>query len=218
MDIKVDQKTVVVFDLDDTLYNEMDYLRSAYISIAKNLAPEHWRPLFAKMFSLFRSKEDVFEFVSLKYKIDKPELIETYRAHIPVLSTFDGVFETMRTIKKRGGKIGIITDGRKSTQTVKIKALGIHPLLDKVVISEEIGSEKPDANNYLIIEKAFPDCHYLYVADNLRKDFITPNKLGWQTIGLIDNGLNMHYDGHQYFDPVQSPKSFVISFGELNIV
>jgi putative hydrolase of the HAD superfamily len=218
MDIKVDQKAVVVFDLDDTLYNEMDYLRSAYIAIAENLDPEHWRSLFAKMFSLFRSKEDVFRFVSLKYEIDKLELIETYRAHNPELRAFDGVLKTMRTIKKRGGKIGVITDGRKSTQTVKIKALGILPLLDKIVISEEIGSEKPDLNNYLIIEKTFPDCNYLYMADNLRKDFITPNTLGWQTIGLIDNGLNMHYDGHLYFDPAQRPKSFVTSFKELNIV
>lgn len=64
MDLKVDSQMVVVFDLDDTLYNEMDYLRSVYMSIAKNLDLDNWQSLFSKMFSLFRSKKDVFEFVS----------------------------------------------------------------------------------------------------------------------------------------------------------
>lgn len=218
MDIKVDQRTVIVFDLDDTLYNEMDYLRSAYASIAQKLDPDEWHQLFSRMFSLFRSKEDVFEFVSKKYDAEKSELIATYRSHVPKLKMFDGALDIMDRIKEKGGKIGIITDGRKSTQTIKLKALGILPLVDKIVISEEIGSEKPDERNYRIIEEAFPECNYLYMADNLRKDFISPNILGWNSIGLVDNGFNMHYDGHLYFNKERRPKSFVTSFKEINIV
>jgi putative hydrolase of the HAD superfamily len=30
------------------------------------------------------------------------------------------------------------------------------------------------------------------VADNVSKDFIAPNIMGWQTICLIDNGKNIH--------------------------
>lgn len=218
MDLKVDSNTVIVFDLDDTLYNEMDYLRSAYMSIAKNLDSDNWPFLFSKMFSLFRSKEDVFEFVSQKYGSEKSELIATYRAHVPELHLFDGVIEVINRIREKGGKIGIITDGRKSTQQVKLDALGITSLLDKIIISEEIGSEKPDERNYLLIEEAFPEHNYLYMADNLRKDFVTPNKLGWNSIGLVDNGLNMHYDGHLYFNEDCKPKNFVASFKEINII
>ena len=218
MDLKVDNRTVIVFDLDDTLYNEMDYLRSAYKSIAKELDSNNWQTLFAKMFSLFRCKEDVFEFVSTKYHTDKTELITTYRAHRPKLRVFDGAMDMINGVKEKGGKIGIITDGRKSTQRVKLDVLGITPLADKILISEEIGSEKPDERNYQMIEEAFPDHKYLYMADNLRKDFIAPNKLGWNSIGLIDNGLNMHYDGHLYFNEACKPKNFVTSFKEINII
>lgn len=218
MDIKVDAKTVIVFDLDDTLYNEMEYLRSAYSEIAKSVDSAQWRPLFARMYSLFRSKADVFEFVSKRYKMDKSDLLNTYRTHIPSLQLFKGVLETMAQIKAKKGKIGIITDGRKTTQRAKLEALDIIDRVDKIVISEEVGSEKPDERNYRIIEEAFPDCTYLYMADNLRKDFIAPNKLGWQTLGLIDNGLNMHFDWHSYFDKSHLPQQFVTSFEEINIV
>jgi putative hydrolase of the HAD superfamily len=33
---------------------------------------------------------------------------------------------------------------------------------------------------------------YIYIADNVKKDFITPNKLGWTTICLFDKGQNIH--------------------------
>jgi len=218
MDIKVDARTVIVFDLDDTLYNEMEYLRSAYTEIAKSLDSDNWRPLFARMYSLFRSKQDVFDFVASTYQIDKSELLNTYRTHTPTLHLFNGVLKTMTQIKAKNGKIGIITDGRKTTQRAKLKALNIIDQIDKIVISEEVGSEKPDERNYRLIEEEFPGNTYLYMADNLRKDFITPNKRGWQTLGLVDNGLNMHFDGHKYFDKMHLPKQFVTSFGEIRIV
>ncbi len=218
MDIKVDARTVIVFDLDDTLYNEMEYLRSAYSEIAKSVDLDNWRPLFARMYSLFRSKADVFEFVSATYHVEKLEVLNTYRTHIPTLHLFDGVLETIAQIKAKKGKIGIISDGRKTTQRVKLKALDLIDRVDKIIISEEVGSEKPDERNYRIIEETFTDCTYLYMADNLRKDFIAPNKLGWQTVGLIDNGLNMHFDGHKYFDKSHMPQQFVSSFEEINVV
>ena len=37
MDIKIDTSTALVFDLDDTLYNEIEYLKSAYWYICSEL-------------------------------------------------------------------------------------------------------------------------------------------------------------------------------------
>ena len=218
MDIKVDNRTVIVFDLDDTLYNEMEYLRSAYTEIAKNLDANNWRMLFSRMYSLFRSGEDVFAFAASEYDVSKAELLEAYRGHRPKIHLFRGAMKTFDKIKWQGGKIGIITDGRSTTQRAKLEALGILDQCDKIVISGEVGSEKPDTANFRIIMDAFPDHGYLYMADNLRKDFIAPNQLGWKTVGLIDNGLNMHFDGHKYFDKEHRPEHFVTSFAEINIV
>ena len=218
MDIKVDEKTVVVFDLDDTLYNELDYLRSAYCAIAKELNPKQWENLFAQMFSMYRNKENVFQYLTATFKIDKEILISLYRNHIPSITPFQGVLPLFKAIQNKKGKLAVITDGRSKTQRAKLKALGIEDYFDKIVISEELGTEKPDKNNYLSIEQAFKDHKYCYIADNVRKDFISPNKLGWNSIGLIDNGLNIHSDSFLYFTEEHLPKTFVKSIIDIKIL
>ena len=136
MDIKVDQNTIIVFDLDDTLYNEIEYLKSAYLEIAQQLENKNWRALYAQMISMYRNSKDVFGYLSEQYNTSKSTLIKSYREHQPAIKLFNGALETLQKIKKKDGKIGLITDGRKITQTNKIKALGLLPLLDCTVISE----------------------------------------------------------------------------------
>ena len=64
MDIKVNNNTVIVFDLDDTLYNELDYLKSAYQHIAQQLEPKDWKSLYVLMLSFYRCKKNVFDLFS----------------------------------------------------------------------------------------------------------------------------------------------------------
>ena len=217
MDIKVNENSVIVFDLDDTLYNEVDYLRSAYCAIAKELNPNQWEHLFVKMFSMYRNKENVFEYLTTTFSVEKKTLITSYRNHTPSISPFQGVIPLLETIKENKGKLAIITDGRSKTQRAKLNALRIEHYFDKIVISEELGTEKPNENNYLAIENSFKDHTYCYVADNVRKDFIAPNQLNWNTIGLIDNGLNIHSDSFLYFTKENLPQSFVKSLGDIKI-
>lgn len=218
MDIQINTNTVIVFDLDDTLYNELDYLKSAYQYIALQLEPKEWKPLYTFMFSLYRNKENVFEVLSSKYNIEVQLLVDMYRNHTPEIKLFFGALELFNTIKAKKGKIGIITDGRSKTQTAKIKALGIFDLIDKIVISEDLGTEKPNPKNFKVIEASFPDCNYWYIADNLKKDFIAPKKMGWQTVGLIDNGKNIHFASHKYLNNLHEPQAYILSISELNII
>ncbi len=217
MDIKVDENTVIVFDLDDTLYNEIDYLKSAYKEFAKELEPNAWQQFFARIFSLYRNKLDAFEYISTRYKVPKPELVSKYRNHIPHIRPFEGVLETFQKIKDKKAKIAIITDGRKATQMNKIEALGIIAFIDYIVISEEIGSEKPNEGNFKAVEEKFNLDSYLYIADNYKKDFITPKRMGWQTIALMDHGLNIHSNAHAYLKQEYLPHGYISSFSELGV-
>ena len=185
MDIKVDHNTAVVFDLDDTLYNEIAYLKSAYRELAKRIDPENWRILYSRMFSLYRNQTDVFEFLKDSYGSKKDQLIKIYRAHEPEITLFDGVEALFSDIKEKGGSIGLITDGRALTQRNKIRALGISDYLDELVISEEIGSEKPDPQNYNTIVERFDVGNYIYIGDNLKKDL-------QHLLDILILGLNLH--------------------------
>ena len=217
MDIKVNENTVIVFDLDDTLYNEINYLKSAYQNIAKQLEQNNWKPLFAYMFSLYRNQIDVFDKISSKYNVSKESLIKKYREHTPEIKLFDGVMDKIIEIKKYKGKVAIVTDGRINTQMSKIKSLGLHEITDKIIISEATGYEKPNENNFKLIENHFKCDQYFYIADNLKKDFISPNFLGWKTIGLLDNGLNIHNNSYLYLNKKHMPSEFISSFMEIQI-
>lgn len=218
MDIKIDSNTVIVFDLDDTLYNELDYLKSAYKSIALFLDPNDWKQLYSRMFSMYRCKINVFEVISNTYNIEIKVLVEMYRNHQPEIQLFEGVLDVFDAIKSKNGRIGMITDGRSNTQRAKLQSLGILKFLDEIIISEEIGSEKPSIANFKAIEKSLSGTTYYYIADNLKKDFISPNNLGWKSVALIDNGKNIHAESHKFIDLANRPKEFIMDFKEFKII
>lgn len=198
MDIRVDADTVWCFDLDDTLYNELDYLRSAYADIARYLDPKNSVELYARMFSMYRNRDNVFDFLTGTYTISKEELLTHYREHKPHLAPFPGVRDLLTQIKEISRKLVCITDGRSLTQRNKLEALGLLSLFDLLVISEEVGTSKPSPLNYILVEEHFPQKTYTYVADNFKKDFIVPNERGWGSIGLMDNGKNIHNTAFEY--------------------
>jgi putative hydrolase of the HAD superfamily len=182
------------------------------------LEPDSWQALFSNLFSRYRNKTDVFEYILNRYGVAKNELLDQYRNHIPQIQPFDGVIALFEEIKKREGKIGLITDGRSTTQNNKIVALGLKSYFDHCVISEELGSEKPNELNYRTIESNLACDTYFYIGDNLKKDFITPNYMGWQTIGLLDNGLNIHSNAYEYQENKFLPHTFISRINEIKIL
>ena len=87
--------------------------------------------------------------------------------------------------------LGLLTDGRSISQRNKLSAMGITSLFDEILISEEFGSEKPCEDNYLFFQNKYSTNDCVYFGDNFGKDFVTPNRLGWKTIGLLDDGLSL---------------------------
>lgn len=186
-------KKVICFDLDDTLYKEIDYLTSAYGEIAVSVGhPE----LVPQMVKWYREGENVFQKLNLLLCLDTPieEYLKIYRNHIPTISLSDGVEDTLNELKQRGVILGLITDGRSVGQRNKIKALGLEKWFDdeNIIISEEFGSEKTDEKNFRYYMEKYREHSFVYVGDNPKKDFIVPNRLGWQTVMLKDDGRNIH--------------------------
>ncbi|OOF39302.1 HAD family hydrolase [Rodentibacter mrazii] len=193
----------LVLDLDDTLYAEIDFLYSGYKHISMRLEPENWKPLFDHLVELYHRGENTFKYLTDKYQIELSILLEWYRYHSPDIKLFKHTWEILNNLRK-DYKLAVITDGRSITQRNKLKALNLEEILDFVVISEEIGSEKPDPRNFLAVQDALQCQKYIYIGDNPQKDFVSPNKLGWETICLRDKGDNIHkqdFNIHSEFLP-----------------
>lgn len=183
----------IIFDLDDTLIYEIDYLRSAYKSIAEILEPDKNEDLFRQMIALYDAGENVFDaLVSMYPDCSRHSLLDLYHNHFPSIQLNEGAGFLLDYCKTNDYYLGLITDGRSVTQRNKLKALGIENLFHKIIISEELGSSKPDERNFREFSKTKDVDEYFYIADNPKKDFVTPNKLGWNTVCLLDQGKNIH--------------------------
>jgi putative hydrolase of the HAD superfamily len=90
--------------------------------------------------------------------------------------------------------LGLVTDGRSVGQRNKIKVLKLYRWFDNadIIISEEFGSDKTNVKNFKYFEQKYPGHSFVYVGDNPKKDFVVPNRLGWQTVMLKDNSRNIH--------------------------
>lgn len=192
----------IVFDLDDTLISEREYIKSGFKVIAKEISDKYKlnkKEVFEKMEELFeKSSKNVFNRILENYEIEYEKneilrLIGIYRNHEPKIKFFDDVIPTITELKKRGYKIGMITDGYKETQNKKLDTLKCRGLFDEIIVTDELGREfwKPHEKSYMILKEKF-ECSYeemIYIGDNEEKDFITSNQLGIYTIKKEDGGI-----------------------------
>ena len=193
-------KKIVVFDLDDTLYKEIDYLKSAYRHIASLIsntrAPED--EVYELMLKTYYAGGNAFEAVVTKYGLrlfSVEWMLNVYRNYKPKITLDEETRTTLDLLKTHGVVMGIISDGRIPSQMNKIEALGLKDYVDPsdIIINECSDFYKPDIRSYRhFMEKYGVDSDYWYVADNPAKDFKAPNDLGWTTICLLDDGRNIH--------------------------
>lgn len=213
------KKIVVCFDIDDTLYHEIDYLKSAFKDISEKIKQKYNIECntYNLMLKWFYDKCDVFDKLIDCFNISttKSELIGYYRSHVPQICLSNDVKKTLDLLKKKGYVLGIITDGRSLTQRNKINSLGLNKWINNndIVISEEFGSEKPCEANYKYFMENYPNAEYYYIGDNLKKDFIAPINLGWKCICIEDDGKNIHKQ--EYSDEKKGNIVFVNNFAEL---
>jgi len=180
----------VVFDLDDTLFPEWQFLHSGIRHIIKHFELNN----SMRSTHFYASQKDWIHFLINENSLTLTDqlvsdVLEEYRNHVPSITLREGALQFLRALKEQRCSIGLITDGRSITQRNKLSSLGIHKFFDQIVISEELGSEKPSFDNFNCFNQSVTK---YYIGDNPRKDFVAPNQLGWTTIMLLNDGYNIH--------------------------
>ena len=189
----------VIFDLDDTLYSEKQYVRSGYQKISNYLKRED---AVDKLWSYFeQGKPAIDEYLSEIAENEKKEdCLKIYREHMPDITLYDGVIDLMTELKSRNIKIGIITDGRPEGQKAKLEALGLEKLVDDIIITDDLGGiqfRKPCDIAFRIMQNRWkiPNEQIVYVGDNLAKDFQAPKQLGMRYLHFYNaDGLYSYYE------------------------
>ncbi len=176
----------VIFDLDDTLYSEKQYVRSGYKAIGTALGDERLADRLWELFNQGKAEIDTLLF-ELGREDKKEECLSIYREHMPELSLYPGADAVLERMGSMGIKTGIITDGRVNGQKNKIKALGLTRRVSDIIITDELGGvsfRKPNDIAFRIMQRRWgiPFEQMVYVGDNPQKDFRAPGRLGMRSI------------------------------------
>lgn len=181
----------VIFDLDDTLYSEKEYVRSGYHAISDFLGGGYEE----KLWNYFKSgKPPIDELLKeLGREDEKDTVLSIYRSHKPLIHLYHGVAELIEELKSRGIKVGIISDGRPEGQWNKLNALNLK--VDDVIITDELGGvqfRKPCdiAFRIMMTRWRLNPADIVYIGDNPNKDFQAPRQIGMKAIWFKNtNGL-----------------------------
>ena len=207
-----------VFDLDDTLYAERDYVQSALAYVGAEVKRLYGIGGFTSLLlslSAQRHPDPIAQAWS-QWALPDTELsamILAMRAHVPLISLSEGAKTVLGHLRQRSRSYAIITDGRSTTQRAKIAALACTDAV-LVSISEEVGLSKLDPARFAAVADAFPVGQFCYIGDNPAKDFYAPRQLGWKTIMLNHRGQGVHA---QQFpsDPSYHPDHIVSDLAEI---
>ncbi|MNC01129.1 Phosphoglycolate phosphatase [compost metagenome] len=195
---------VVVFDLDDTLYHEMDYVESGFLAVAQ-LLHEHYSTAVDVSLSVMRGelhengRGKVFDRVLEHHRLYSRSLVQkclaVYRGHVPQIALSDDAVRCIRFLEQKQIPVYIVTDGNKLVQMRKLKALGLysHSAIRNCYISRRFGikNEKPSPYCFLQIctrEKVEPS-EVVYIGDNPNKDFVGIKPLGFRTVRILRGGF-----------------------------
>lgn len=188
-------RRVVVFDLDDTLFPERQYVLSgfravdAWLEEAKGMSGFYER---AKALFEAGSRGNIFDLALAESECsgDKAlirELVRVYREHPPRLNLYEDARWAIDVFRAHG-PLGLISDGHLVAQQNKLAALNIGEAFQAVVFSDAFGRDswKPSPRPYQRIMELIPGApsDFVYIADNPSKDFITARRLGWGTIQI----------------------------------
>jgi pyrophosphatase PpaX len=176
----------VLFDLDGTLIDTNELIISSFLHTMETYYPGQY------------NREDVLPFLgpSLQetFQPMDPEgyegMITTYRTynmanHDLLVKGFEGVYETVRTLKESGFHLGIVTTKRSDVVQMGLKLTGLDEFFEVVVALDHVEKAKPDPEPLL---KALdqlgssPD-RAIMVGDN-HHDILGGKNAGTKTAGV----------------------------------
>ncbi|MGE7937946.1 HAD family hydrolase [Bacillus paramycoides] len=185
----------IVFDMDDTLYKEKDYVVSGFKAlddwVKENYKKTEFYDIAMRLFNSGERKQ-VFNKTLDKLNIDYDEklignLIEHYRFHKPDIQLLEEADWVLNNLI-HSVKIGLISDGYLVAQERKINALKLKERVHSIILTDKFGKKywKPSEIPYEKISRELqvPHQQCVYIGDNVSKDFITAKKLKWLTVHI----------------------------------
>ena len=161
---------------------------------------------FAKLFAHFGIEKDG-SYLAERYQFFLSKQGQTYL----------GVEDLLKNLIKQGYELYAATNGITLIQTGRLEQSGIKPYFKEIFISEQLHTQKPDAEFYEKIGARIPNFdknHALMIGDSLSADIQGGNNAGIDTIWYNPHHLENKTLAHPTYE-VHSYKDLLNCLGEL---
>ena len=196
----------LVFDVDDTLYEqivpfenaykslfdmnidmEKFYLLSRYYSDVKFEASRNGEMTMDE-YHIYRIQEaakDLGVFLTDEQALN---MQKEYKKNQQKLQMSDITINILKLARKNNVRLGIITNGPSEHQWSKIEALGVERWIDKenIIVSGDYSINKPDVRIFEIMQEKLqlPNDFLYYIGDSIENDIVGANNAGWKSIWI----------------------------------
>lgn len=179
-DLQLNEVRGIVFDLDDTLLDQKAWMISKLeLTWHEERAVLPERAVFLSMALQIIEEGNrayLFDALCLQLGLDdtiRLRLIETYRKARPEdIPLYSDVPSTLYQLRKLGYRIAILSDNPPVSQRQKLDVCGLLPLIDTLVLTAELGTQKPDPHAFIECTRLLelPPDQIVMVGDNLFRD------------------------------------------------
>lgn len=209
----------LILDLDDTLYDERDYVLSGFRAVAGEIVRRFPAVEAEGLYGLMVAELDahgrgkVFD-RALEHAgvAADPQLVqalvETYRDHRPKIVLWPGVADVLADLTRRY-RTAVVTDGLAQMQRRKVEALGVETLVSEVLYCWEHEAPKPDPACYIEALRrldASPE-DAVVIGDNPGHDMAAARAIGARSIRVLTGRFAARGDAG--FAPDATAESFL---------
>ena len=196
----------LVFDVDDTLYEQIVPFKNAYKSLFDMdidmeqfyLLSRHYSDV---KFEASRNGEMTMDEYHI-YRIQEAakdlgvcltaeqalSMQKEYKKNQQKLQMSNTTISILELAKENNVKLGIITNGPSEHQWAKIKALGIESWISRenIIVSGDYGINKPDVRIFEIMQEKLqlPNASLYYIGDSIENDIVGANNADWKGIWI----------------------------------
>lgn len=196
----------LVFDVDDTLYEQIVPFENAYKSLFDididmekfYLLSRHYSDV---KFEASRNSEMTMDEYHI-YRIQEAardlgvfltdeqalNMQKEYKKNQQKLQMSNITISILELAKENNVKLGIITNGPSEHQWSKVKVLGVEKWVDKenIIVSGDYRINKPDVRIFEIMKEKLklPNHSLYYIGDSLENDIVGATNAGWKAIWI----------------------------------
>jgi putative hydrolase of the HAD superfamily len=186
---------IIVFDLDEVLYDEKTYVISGFRAVSEFLEKDEAIPkkiIFEYLKRRLKNgRERIFNDLLDNFRIysqkNLKKCISVYRTHTPKIKLYSDAKDCLKRLKNY--PLYIVTDGNKMVQKNKIKALNLENHVKKTILTSNYGLRNSKPSTFCFqkicdMEKTSPT-NLVYIGDDPHKDFVGLKREGFKTIRLF---------------------------------